>query len=53
MEEATFWREQGARFRDRARTLVDDDAVVKAELLELAEICEEVAEAIEDRAPAG
>ena len=52
MEDATFWREQGARFRDRARTLVDDTEV-KAELLELAAICEEVAEAIEDRATAG
>lgn len=51
MEDAAFWREQGARFRERARTLVDDELM--AELLELAAICEEVAEAIEDRAPAG
>ena len=51
MEDAAFWREQGARFRDRARTTADGE--VTAELLELAAICEEVAEAIEDRAPAG
>jgi len=51
MEDADFWREQGARFRERAGTIADDQ--VKGELLELAAICEEVAEAIEDRAPAG
>jgi len=51
MEDAAFWREQSARFRDRANTIDDDDVI--AELLELAAICEEVAEAIEDRAPAG
>lgn len=51
MEDATFWREQGVKFRERARTVTDD--VLLAELLELAAICEEVAESIEDRAPAG
>jgi predicted kinase len=51
MEDAAFWREQGARFRDRARTVTDN--TLTAELLELAAICEEVAESIEDRTPAG
>jgi hypothetical protein len=51
MEEAAFWREQGVKFRRRAET--KDDPALKAELAELAEICEEVAAEIEDRAPAG
>ncbi|HWI26053.1 MAG TPA: hypothetical protein VN668_03735 [Stellaceae bacterium] len=51
MEDAAFWREQGAKFRHRAET--SDDAALKSELVELAEICEEVAAEIEDRAPAG
>ncbi|HXY98818.1 MAG TPA: hypothetical protein VEI03_02375 [Stellaceae bacterium] len=51
MEDAAFWREQGAKFRERAESVTD--ATLVAELLELAEICEEVAEEIEDRAPAG
>ncbi len=51
MEDAAFWRDQGVKFRERART-VSDDALAE-ELLELAAICEEVAESIEDRAPAG
>jgi len=52
MEDAAFWRDQGMKFRDRAETVADDGALM-AELLELAAICEEVAEAIEDRATAG
>ncbi|MGO8917322.1 MAG: hypothetical protein ACLQJR_15550 [Stellaceae bacterium] len=51
MEDAAFWRDQGLKFRDRADTAADD--ALMAELLELAAICEEVAEAIEDRATAG
>jgi hypothetical protein len=51
MEDAEFWRAQGVKFRERAST-VSDDALAE-ELLELAAICEEVAESIEDRAPAG
>lgn len=51
MEDAAFWREQGAKFRERAENVTDE--ALMAELLELAEICEEVAEEIEDRAPAG
>jgi hypothetical protein len=51
MEDAAFWREQGAKFRRRAES--SGDAALRAELAELAEICEEVAAEIEDRAPAG
>lgn len=51
MEDAEFWRDQGVKFRERARTIGDD--ALMTELLELAAICEEVAESIEDRAPAG
>ncbi len=51
MEDAAFWREQGAKFRRRAET--SGDPALKAELVELAEICDEVAAEIEDRAPAG
>ncbi len=51
MEDAAFWREQGAKFRRRAEHSSDPE--LKTELGELAEICEEVASEIEDRAPAG
>lgn len=51
MEEAAFWREQGVKFRRRAET--NQDPALRVELAELAEICEEVAAEIEDRAPAG
>jgi len=51
MEDAAFWRDQGAKFRRRAET--SGDPTLKAELVELADICEEVAEEIEDRATAG
>ena len=51
MEDAAFWREQGLKFRQRAEKQVDPNLV--AELEELAEICDEVASTIEDRAPAG
>jgi hypothetical protein len=51
MEDAAFWRDQGVKFRERARTVSDRRLI--DELLELAAICEEVAESIEDRAPAG
>jgi hypothetical protein len=51
MEDAAFWREQGAKFRRRAEA--GSDAELRAELQELAEICEEVAAEIEDRATAG
>ena len=51
MEDVAFWREQAAKFRDRAEA--SRDPARSAELMELAEICEEVACEIEDRAPAG
>jgi hypothetical protein len=51
MEDAAFWRDQGVKFRERASAVSDEHLV--EELLELAAICEEVAESIEDRAPAG
>ena len=51
MEDAAFWRDQGAKFRRRAEDV--DDPELRTELVELAEICEEVAAEIEDRAPAG
>jgi hypothetical protein len=51
MEDAAFWREQGLKFRQRAEKLVDPDLI--AELKELAEICDEVAASMEDRAAAG
>jgi hypothetical protein len=51
MDDVSFWREQAAKFRDRAATTTD--AALCAELRELAAICDEVAEEIEDRATAG
>jgi hypothetical protein len=51
MDDAAFWREQALKFRDRAETA--DDATLYRELVDLAEICEQVASEIEDRATAG
>ena len=51
MEAEAFWREQGAKFRRRAETA--SDPALKQELQELADICEEVAAEMEDRAAAG
>ena len=51
MDDAAFWREQALKFRHRADTTTD--APLRLELVELAEICEEVAAEIEDRATAG
>jgi len=51
MDDAAFWREQALKFRDRAETA--DDASLYRELVDLAEICEQVASEIEDRATAG
>ncbi|HZB91396.1 MAG TPA: hypothetical protein VE397_08150 [Stellaceae bacterium] len=51
MEDAAFWRAQSAKFRQHAETTGDPS--LKAELSELAEICDDVAAEIEDRAPAG
>jgi hypothetical protein len=51
MDDAAFWREQAIKFRDHAEAVAD--AALYAELLDLAEICEQVAAEIEDRATAG
>ena len=51
MDDAAFWRQQARTFRDRAEAT--NDASLHRELLELAEICEQVAAEIEDRATAG
>jgi len=51
MDDVAFWREQAVKFRDRAETT--GDRARSAEFLELAEICDEVACEIEDRATAG
>jgi hypothetical protein len=49
--EAAYWLEQAAKFRERAETTADQRLM--EELLELAAICEEVADEIEHRAAAG
>jgi hypothetical protein len=51
MDDAAFWRQQALTFRGRAETAGDD--LLYRELLDLAEICEQVAAEIEDRATAG
>jgi hypothetical protein len=51
VDDAAFWREQALKFRHRAETA--PEVSLRLELAELAEICEEVAAEIEDRATAG
>jgi len=51
MEDVAYWRIQAADFRHRAERTADP--ALQGELLELAVICEEVAETIEERAPSG
>ena len=51
MDWADYLRDEAAKFRQLAETA--EDPVVKVELLELAETCEEVANNIEDRATGG
>ncbi len=50
MEDAVYWRDQAARFRDSAAKA---DPSLEHELLELAAICEQVAAELEDRCTAG
>ncbi len=50
MEDATYWRDQAAKFRDSAAKA---DSSLERELLELAAICEQVAAELEDRCTAG
>ena len=46
-----YLREQAAKYRELAATA--EDAEIKREFLELAEICEEVANNIDDRRASG
>jgi hypothetical protein len=50
--DAEFWRERASEFRERAE-LVKNEAALHSELIELADICDEVAEKIEERVPGG
>ena len=51
MQDAEYWREQAARLRERAETTTNPSR--REECLELAEVCEEVAETMETRSPGG
>jgi rubrerythrin len=51
MHYSDYLREQAARYRQLAETA--EDASVKQELLELAAVCEEVANEIDDRRSSG
>ena len=48
---ADYLRDQAAKYRQLAETI--EDALIKQEFFDLAAICEEVANSIEDRAPGG
>lgn len=51
MEYDDYLRDQAVKYRQLASTA--EDSFVKKELLELAAVCEEVANGIEDRMTAG
>jgi len=51
MDWGDYLRDEAAQYRQLAETA--EDLVVKQELLDLAAICEEVANNIEDRLPSG
>jgi hypothetical protein len=51
MDWADYLRDEAAKYRQLAETAADP--IIKQELLELAETCEEVANNIEDRLPGG
>jgi hypothetical protein len=51
MDWADYLRDEAAKFRQLAETA--EDPTIKQELLELAAVCEEVANNIEDRMPGG
>ena len=51
MHESDYLREEAARYRQLAE--LAEDAAAKEELLELAAVCEEVANEIDDRRAAG
>lgn len=49
--DTTYWHDEADKFRERAATT--GDRSLAQELIELAEICEQVAADLEDRALAG
>jgi hypothetical protein len=51
MDWADYLRDEAAKYRQLAETA--KDLSIKQELLDLAAVCEEVANNIEDRAPGG
>jgi hypothetical protein len=51
MDWADYLRDEAAKFRQLAETA--EDPSIKQELLDLAAVCEEVANNIEDRMPGG
>jgi hypothetical protein len=51
MDWADYLRDQAAKYRQLAETA--EQPLIKQELLDLAAICEEVANNIEDRLPGG
>ena len=53
MVDSDYWREEAARHRDLAQAAKAKDRRLSEEHLDLATVCEEVAEAIEQRLPSG
>lgn len=51
MHNSDYLREQATKYRELAEKA--DDAFIKQELLELAAVCEEVADKIDDRRASG
>ena len=51
MEWANYLRDEAAKYRQLAETA--EDPFIKRELLDLAAVCEEVANSMEDRLPGG
>jgi len=51
MYDAEYWRVEASKFRERAQQTTDP--ALREELLDLAAVCEEVAQTIESRAPGG
>jgi hypothetical protein len=51
MDWADYLRDQAAKYRQLAETA--EDPFIKQEFVELAAVCEEVANSIEDRLPSG
>jgi hypothetical protein len=51
MQFVAYWRDQAARYRQLAE--LEDSVLEEPELLDLAALCEEVADSVEDRQPSG